>query len=82
MPALRQTEVIRFGRQRMQSIGNPGNQLAIMLIKTTATAPVGLGGLGVCGFSKTGFQSVALVSFHCFHDAIDLTDKTDRTKEG
>ena len=80
----------------MQSLGNPGNQLAIMLIKTTATAPVGLGGLG--GF-VTQIFGLLLVhctmyivhctmynqqcpSLHRFHDAIDLTDKTDRTKEG
>ena len=78
----------------MQSIGNLGNQLAIMLIKTTATAPVGLGGLG--RFGDTDLWSVACTlyivhctffivqcpSLHRFHDAIDLTDKTDRTKEG
>ena len=44
----------------MQSIGNPGNQLAIMLIKTTATAPVGLGGLG--GFVT---QIFGLLLVHC-----------------
>ena len=44
----------------MQSIGNPGNQFAIMLIKTTATAPVGLGGLG--GFVT---QIFGLLLVHC-----------------
>lgn len=33
-------EILAIGRQLL------GNQLAIMLIKTTATAPLGLGGLG------------------------------------
>ena len=45
----------------MQSIGNPGNQLAIMLIKTTATAPVGLGGLG--GFGDTDLWSGACAMY-------------------
>ena len=62
MPALRQTEVSRFGRQRMQSLGNPGNHLAIMLIKTTATAPVGLGGLG--RFGDTDLWSVACTLYN------------------
>ena len=49
----------------MQSLGNPGNQLAIMLIKTTATAPVGLGGLG--GFGDTDLWSGACTIYivHC-----------------
>ena len=54
------------------------NQLAIMLIKTTATASLGLGGLG------GGFCSVACMCqiFTPFSRCIDLTDKTDRTKQG
>ena len=66
------------------------NQLAIMLIKTTATAPLKLGGLGGRGGGGVGvgdgLASALLLVYvkylHRFHDAIDLTDKTDRTKQG
>ena len=68
-----------------------------MLIKTTATAPLGLGGLDgsfwsdACMFTLYSVYSVVYIQFkygnidpclHCFFDAIDLTDKADRTKQG
>ena len=54
-----------------------------MLIKTTAIAPVELGGLGLGQvIPASSLLLLAIPVFHCFHDVIDLADKTDRTKQG